>query len=219
MRKTRSSARDSICAGIDARFVRLLNDVGAGVDQRAEHRFIADDAGVVLGMGGRRDFLAQFEQERGAADRFVLAGIFEQLAEQHRIDLPAASCRASMWPKIVAVGGVVEIVRPNEQGDFVARFGQQEQAADDGPLGLDAARRLAIEQLADGLGAGFGARLLFYRGHRFDPSASKQTRRQGEGETRSKRSDVASNLLVSQSPGLLVLLLTPRRRLRARPTP
>ena len=54
-----------------------------------------------------------------------------------------------MWREDGAMGVVVEIVRPDEEGDFVARFGQQEQAADDGPLGLDASRRLAIEQLAD----------------------------------------------------------------------
>ena len=62
-------------AGVDARFVRLLDDVGAGVDQRAEHRLVADDASVVLGVGGRGDFLAQFQQEGRTADRFVLAGV------------------------------------------------------------------------------------------------------------------------------------------------
>ena len=54
-----------------------------------------------------------------------------------------------MWPKMRAVGVVVEVFGPDDEGDFVARFGQEEQAADDGPLGLDAARRLAIEQLAE----------------------------------------------------------------------
>ena len=47
------------------------------------------------------------------------------------------------------MGVVVEIFGPDDEGDFVAGFGQQQQAADDGPLGLDAARRLAIEQFAD----------------------------------------------------------------------
>ena len=51
-------------AGVDAGFVRLVDDVGAGVDQRAEHGLVADDAGVVLGVGGGGDFLAQFEQDR-----------------------------------------------------------------------------------------------------------------------------------------------------------
>ena len=76
-------------AGVDAGFVRVLDDVGAGVDQRAEHGLVADDAGVVLGVGGGGDFLAQLEQEGGAADRFVLAGVLQQLAEQRRIDLLA----------------------------------------------------------------------------------------------------------------------------------
>ena len=51
-------------AGVDAGFVRLLDDVGAGVDQRAEHRLVADDAGVVLGVGGGGDFLAQLRADR-----------------------------------------------------------------------------------------------------------------------------------------------------------
>ena len=50
-----------------------------------------------------------------------------------------------------AVGAVVEVFGPNDEGDFVAGLGQEEQAADDGPLGLDAARRLAIEQFADAI--------------------------------------------------------------------
>ena len=74
-----------------------------------------------------------------------------------------------MWPKMRAMGVVVEVVGPDDQGDFVAHLGQQQQAAEHGPLGLDAPRRLAIEQLADAA-AGSRARLFFYRGHRFDPS-------------------------------------------------
>ena len=57
----------------------VLDDVGAGVDQRAEHRLVADDAGVVLGVGGGGHFLAHLQQVGGAADRFVLAGVLELL--------------------------------------------------------------------------------------------------------------------------------------------
>ena len=60
------------------------------MDQRAEHGLVAHDAGVVLGVGGGGDFLAELEQEGGAADRLVLAGVSQQLAEQRRVDLLAA---------------------------------------------------------------------------------------------------------------------------------
>ena len=77
-----------------------------------------------------------------------------------RIDLPAAFVQGQHVAEDRAVGVVVEIFGPDDEGDFVADFGQQQQAADDGPLGLDAARRLAIEQFADAV-AGCTARLVF----------------------------------------------------------
>ena len=46
---------------------------------------------------------------------------------------------------------VALIVRPDDERHFIACLGQKQQAADDGPFGLDAARRLAIEQLADAI--------------------------------------------------------------------
>ncbi len=143
-------------AGIDTGFVRLLDDVGTGVDQRAEDGFIADDAGVVFGVGGGGDFLRKLEQEGGAADVFVLAGVFEELGEQHGVDLPAAFVEGEHVTEDGAVGGVVEVFGADEEGDFIADFGQQEQAADEGPLSFDAARGLAIEKLAD-FGGGFCA--------------------------------------------------------------
>ena len=139
-------------ARIDAGFVGVLNDVGAGVDQRAKDRFISNDAGVVLGMSGRGYVLAQFEQERRAADRFILARIFEKLAQQRRIDLLAALVEREHVAEDCAVGRVVEIFRADNEGHFIARFGKQQQAADDGAFGFDAARRLAIEQFAHALG-------------------------------------------------------------------
>jgi hypothetical protein len=47
------------------------------------------------------------------------------------------------------VGVVVEVVRPDQQGHLVARFGQEKQAADDRSLGLDTSRRLAVQKFAD----------------------------------------------------------------------
>ena len=70
MPNTRCFGAGQHLAGFDGRLVGFLDDVGAGVDQRAEDRLVADDAGVVLGVGGGGDFLAQLQQERGAADGF-----------------------------------------------------------------------------------------------------------------------------------------------------
>jgi len=63
-----------------------------------------------------------------------------------------------------AMGFVVEVLWPDDERDFVARFREKEQAADYGSLGFDAARRLAIEQLADTHSV-CAARRFFYRGH------------------------------------------------------
>jgi len=103
-----------------------LNDVGAGVDQRAKDGFIADDTGVVLGMGGCSDFLRKLKQKGGAANVFVLAGVFEELAEEHRVNLPASFMECEHVAEDCAMSGVVEIVCPDEESDFIARFGQQE---------------------------------------------------------------------------------------------
>ena len=104
-------------AGVDRRLVRFLDDVGAGVNQRAEHRLVADDAGVVLGVGGRGHFLAQLEQVGGAADDFVLAGVLAAAATSSvgSICRPS-SCRASMWREDRAVGVVVEVFRRGRGG-------------------------------------------------------------------------------------------------------
>ena len=47
-----------------------------------------------------------------------------------------------------AVGVVVEVVRPDDEGDFVEHLGQQQDAAEHGPLGLDVLRELPIEEIA-----------------------------------------------------------------------
>ena len=64
------------------------------------------------------------------------------------VDGPAVFVHPQDVAKDAAVGVVVEVVGPQDQGDFVADFGQQQQAAEHGPLGFDAPRRLAIQQLA-----------------------------------------------------------------------
>src|SRR4051794_23965609 len=63
------------------------------------------------------------------------------------------------------MGAIVEIFGSDDERHFIACLGQEEQAADNGPFGLDAAGRLAIKQFADAVGLRI-ARLFFYRGHR-----------------------------------------------------
>ena len=50
-----------------------------------------------------------------------------------------------------AVSAVVEVFGPDDESDLITSLGQKEQAADDGPLGLDAAGRLAIKHFADAI--------------------------------------------------------------------
>jgi hypothetical protein len=62
------------------------------------------------------------------------------------------------------VGVVVKIIGSQDEGDFVADFGQEEQAAEYGPLGFNALRRLSFQELAEPL-ARCDARFSVYRGH------------------------------------------------------
>jgi len=63
--------------------------------------------------------------------------------------LPATFVEGQHVSEDRAMGAIVEIFGPNDERHFIAGLWQKEQAADDGPFGLNAARRLAIEQLAD----------------------------------------------------------------------
>src|SRR4029077_958895 len=126
----------------------LLDDVGAGVDQRPQHRFVTNDAGVVLGVGGRGYLLAQLEQIGGAANSVKIAGIFKQLQQELQFDRFAVVVERDDVAVDAGVGVVVEVVGANNERDFVTHFGQEQQAAENGALGLNAARRLAVEKLA-----------------------------------------------------------------------
>ena len=70
-----------------------------------------------------------------------------------------------MWLIDPSVGLVVEVLGPDDEGDFVADFGQEQQAAQDGSLGFIAARGLSVEQFAE-LGLRSAARFAIYRGHK-----------------------------------------------------
>ena len=77
-----------------------------------------------------------------------------------------------------AVGVVVEIFRPDDEGHFVGHFRQEKQAAEHGPLGFEAARRLAVEKLAEAV-VRSGALFIFDRGH-----GSRSVVRRGESIAR-----------------------------------
>ena len=55
--------------------VAELDDLGAGVDQAAQHRAFAHDFGVVTGVGGRGDGLDEFVQVGGSADPVDFAAL------------------------------------------------------------------------------------------------------------------------------------------------
>ena len=55
--------------------VAELDDLGAGLDQAAQHGALADDAGVVGGVGRGRHGRDQRVQVRRAADAAQVAGV------------------------------------------------------------------------------------------------------------------------------------------------
>ena len=79
--------------------------------------------------------------------------------------MPAVVVQGQHVREDAPVGVVVEVVGPDEQGHFVAHLGQQQHAAEHGPLGFEAPRRLAVEQLADAVAASQSAAVVFNRGH------------------------------------------------------
>ncbi len=100
------------------------------------------DPGVVLRVGRGRHLPADLRQVRGAANRFVDAGLLQPLDQQHQVDaLPAVVHRQQVLED-AAIGVVVKVRDPHRQRDFVEHLGQQEDAAQDGPLGLDVLRNL-----------------------------------------------------------------------------
>jgi hypothetical protein len=86
------------------------------------------------------------------------------LKQQLQFHRPAGVAHRRDLAIDAGVDVVVKVLGTNDESDFIADLRQQEQAAEHRPLGLDAARRLAVEQFAESL-ASNNAGFLVDRGH------------------------------------------------------
>ena len=95
-------------------------------------------------MRGRGNRRLQLGQKRNAADEFGVAGVLQPLVEQRQVVGPPAFLVHRLQVAIdAAMGLVVKVVRAQDQRHLVAQVGQQQHAAQHGPLGLQAARAAA----------------------------------------------------------------------------
>jgi hypothetical protein len=102
-----------------------------------------------MGCGGY--FLTDFEQIGRPTNCIVIATVPQSLQQKLQLDRLAIFVERDDMSVDAGVGVVVEIVGPENQGDFVANFGQQEQATEHCPFGFDTARGLAVEHFAERL--------------------------------------------------------------------
>ena len=125
------------------RVVGIAEDVGAGVDQRAEERFVADDLRVVRRMGGVGHRLHDLCDRRHAADPFEIPLRSESVEDDRRVDPLAAVVEVEEVAEEDLVGLVGEILRPEHEGDVVAGVRLQKDAAEHAALGSEIDRTLA----------------------------------------------------------------------------
>ena len=66
--------------------VAVADDVGRALDELAADRLLADDLGVILGVGGVRDAVGDLQEHLVAADLLVLIAAGQLVGERHRVD-------------------------------------------------------------------------------------------------------------------------------------
>jgi hypothetical protein len=71
--------------GVAFGVVAHLHDAGAGLDEAAQHRLLADDRGVVAGIGRGRHRGDEGVQVGGAADAGEVAGLRQIVRHRHRV--------------------------------------------------------------------------------------------------------------------------------------
>ena len=123
----------------------------------AERGFLADDPGIIAGVGGVRHRLADLVQVRTAADGFVVAGRLEPIDQQRHVDFAARIVHLPHVREQAVIGLVEKIVGPQNQRHFVAGFGHQQDTAQDALLGVLIVRQSAIEHLLRVFAAGHSA--------------------------------------------------------------
>ena len=112
-------------AGIDACFVRFLNDVGARRGSASGAPLYRGRCGRSIRRGRRWRLPGLVRAGRRRRPPTRTGRRLEQLAEERRIDLPAAFVEGQHVGEDRAMGVVVEVLGPDDEGDFVAGFGQR----------------------------------------------------------------------------------------------
>ena len=132
---------------VERRLVGLAEDFRAGLDQCPQRGLVADDLGVIHGVGGVGDRIEHFVEVGCAADGFEVARRVEPVHQQRRIDRLAAVVHLDQVGIELLVRLGVEILRPEHRCHVVADVRQQQHAADHAPLRLQTVRRQTIENL------------------------------------------------------------------------
>jgi hypothetical protein len=89
----------------------------AGLDQAAERRHLADDAGPVGRVRRRGDDVGQLVQPDPAASTLELAGLVEVVGDRDRVDGLAARVQVDRALVDLAVAETVEVARPDDLDD------------------------------------------------------------------------------------------------------
>ena len=97
-------------ARIGGLIVGVAEDLGRGVNEIADDRFLADDFGIPDGVGGGRHVLDDVDEERRAADHVELAGGAESLDEQRQVDVLARVVHLEHVLEELPMRGRIEVV-------------------------------------------------------------------------------------------------------------
>ena len=132
-------------ARVERRLVGVAEDFGAGVDQRPQRGLVADDLGVVNGVGGVGDRMQDLGQVGGAADGLQVAGGPQPFQHQRGVDPPPLVVHRHQVGVELLVGVGVEVVGTEDHDDVVAEVRVQQHAAQHALFGVQIVRRQAIE--------------------------------------------------------------------------
>ena len=116
------------------RVVSVAKDVGAGVNQRAEQRLVADDLRVVRRMGSVRHRLHDLTDGGHAADPFEVSLRSEPVENDRGVDPLAAVVEVEEVAEEDLVGFVGEVLRAEHERNVVAGVRLEKNAAEHAAL-------------------------------------------------------------------------------------
>ena len=123
--------------------VRIGQNFCAGVNERSLHPLVTDDVRVVTHMSGMRNAVDNFRQIRGTSDRFQIAAAFQFLGQRDQVNAPHPLILVQPVDRSVdlLVGVQVEVVSLERLADFIDRFIEEQNAAEDAALRIQILRR------------------------------------------------------------------------------